>query len=1474
MKHTSTLWKILNHAKILVLILLSLSIKHTYSQQFERVYANSVQKSADEYLLLGAIKAGYVTNANLAADNSPATFATLNSTVVQVAFIEIGGEAVIRLRFTGADKPSINTPLTIKLGVGGNLLTALGGITVQAINGTGNSSGEGNEVGPKYFGTSLVNLLSGRNQIEFTITPTQAYDGVKIKLGDTGGLLSAGVAANLDVYHAYFLKPASNIVCESVVDSLYGSTGALAGGLNPVQSPSLAFDKNEDTFATLRTNLSALNSTFLTGVYSSLSKAGDSVKLILQSENTGLLDLSLLSAIRVQTFENNTLSQNFTLNSPLLNLKLLGGGSNKYLLTIPTTTPFNRIRLSIGDGVANVLAGLRAYEISRQAASPVITNPGLLNGSLTACEGAPVSFTISNPEADATYKWFDAPVNGSEITTGLSNNGTVFSPTGLAPGTYDFYVALYRNGCIDPASARSKVTLIITPGAQPSDITANGTSICLGETATLAAPTLANAAITSPVFTWYLDANRTTPITNGNTNGVTYTINQDGSLSIVGLTATRDYFVSVSGSDICENAPGNLKVVTVTVNITAQPTLNLSGVQNIGTGGSLTLEASSANAISYQWYKDGSPILGAVNNTFQITNAVASDEGDYTVIALGASGCSSLASAVVTINIRGFGSTKSVSGLTADGRIAAGSVLTYTITVTNTGNTDLNDITISDPIPAGTTFIDASIGGVISNGIVSWTTDVVAADSVSLSFRVKVDDDLTGISSIGNTATVTDPNDPNNPQMPTVPPISTEQSRSFTTSKSVSGLNADNRIGAGTTLTYTIRVNNTGNVDLTGITIEDPIPFGTTFSVGSADNNGVFANDTLKWTIDVPFGESDSVSFKVNVNNDLTGIPAIGNIATVTDPMDPTNPVPAIVDPIDTEQFNFDLSSSITTASGNSTVIPNEELTVSITITNTGNTQLSNVLITNPLPNNTTYLSTSNGGSYDNNNQIISFNINSIAVGQSATVTFKVAADADLVGVTSIANTATVVANGVNKNTSASILVDCPTLSVTNVTANGSTGGNICANSTNSVDIVATSTGITNPIYYLYENDVLISSSNSGVFSLTLSPSSTPYTYTVGVSGTGFCETLPAARKTITFTILPLPTPPGVTSANVSTCENTTTQLSVANPQNDYTYNWYLSATGGTIQGTGSTFTTPVIAANTSYFVEAVSATCSSATRTEVKISIISAPAAPTSVSLTNGPLCSGSNAVLSVNNPQQGIIYRWYSSLAGGTALGEGNIFTTENINDNTTFYVESVSAATSCVSNTRFPFEVTVLPVLTAPVLSLESKTINSITFKWTTVQDAANYELSTDGGVTWFTTVASTSYTFLGLKPAESVSLSVRAIGATACQSSAASNTVTETSDNPLGNDVFIPNTFTPNNDGNNDFFLIYGNTINSVNMRIYNQWGQMIFQSLDPSRGWDGTYRGQNQPTAVYIYNVEVMFKDGTTAIKKGTITLIR
>jgi len=64
------------------------------------------------------------------------------------------------------------------------------------------------------------------------------------------------------------------------------------------------------------------------------------------------------------------------------------------------------------------------------------------------------------------------------------------------------------------------------------------------------------------------------------------------------------------------------------------------------------------------------------------------------------------------------------------------------------------------------------------------------------------------------------------------------------------------------------------------------------------------------------------------------------------------------------------------------------------------------------------------------------------------------------------------------------------------------------------------------------------------------------------------------------------------------------------------------------------------------------------------------------------------------------------------------------------------------------------------------------------------------------------------------------------------------------------------------------------ITNMTWRIYNRWGQVVFQSDNPYDGWDGTYRGVVQPMDVYAYTLEAEFSDGTHATKKGDITLIR
>lgn len=96
------------------------------------------------------------------------------------------------------------------------------------------------------------------------------------------------------------------------------------------------------------------------------------------------------------------------------------------------------------------------------------------------------------------------------------------------------------------------------------------------------------------------------------------------------------------------------------------------------------------------------------------------------------------------------------------------------------------------------------------------------------------------------------------------------------------------------------------------------------------------------------------------------------------------------------------------------------------------------------------------------------------------------------------------------------------------------------------------------------------------------------------------------------------------------------------------------------------------------------------------------------------------------------------------------------------------------------------------------------------------------------------------------------------------------------------VFVPNMFSPNADGSNDEFLVYGNGIESIHFKIYNRWGDLIFESMDVNEiqttGWDGMSNGQEQPAGTYVWTLEGMDIYGNTISfngnNKGTVLLRR
>jgi gliding motility-associated-like protein len=89
------------------------------------------------------------------------------------------------------------------------------------------------------------------------------------------------------------------------------------------------------------------------------------------------------------------------------------------------------------------------------------------------------------------------------------------------------------------------------------------------------------------------------------------------------------------------------------------------------------------------------------------------------------------------------------------------------------------------------------------------------------------------------------------------------------------------------------------------------------------------------------------------------------------------------------------------------------------------------------------------------------------------------------------------------------------------------------------------------------------------------------------------------------------------------------------------------------------------------------------------------------------------------------------------------------------------------------------------------------------------------------------------------------------------------------------VYIPNAFTPNNDGKNDRFrvLIYGET-EAFLLRIYDRWGELIFSTNDPVKSWDGNIKGIAAPSGVYVWQTSYRLKGSTNVYKKGSVALIR
>lgn len=86
--------------------------------------------------------------------------------------------------------------------------------------------------------------------------------------------------------------------------------------------------------------------------------------------------------------------------------------------------------------------------------------------------------------------------------------------------------------------------------------------------------------------------------------------------------------------------------------------------------------------------------------------------------------------------------------------------------------------------------------------------------------------------------------------------------------------------------------------------------------------------------------------------------------------------------------------------------------------------------------------------------------------------------------------------------------------------------------------------------------------------------------------------------------------------------------------------------------------------------------------------------------------------------------------------------------------------------------------------------------------------------------------------------------------------------------------VPSTFSPNGDGLNDFFCVLGNCVQSMELSIYNRWGEQVFKSESQTDCWDGTHRDKPVNSGVFVYKLRVIDTEGEEHISSGNVTLVR
>ncbi len=573
-------------------------------------------------------------------------------------------------------------------------------------------------------------------------------------------------------------------------------------------------------------------------------------------------------------------------------------------------------------------------------------------------------------------------------TAGSTVNGTiVFS--NLATATATAQGVTYTATIGTPGSCPAGVTLAVPPPPGASYTYDNATcAVTFTGMPTILAPgdtinvgfsyTAPSSAATIPVNASIGTTTPETQTTNNSANGQT-TINlPTATLAIVktavetsvapGTNASYTIVVTNNGPDAAANVvvddttPAGLTFVSNTGDCTTAFPCNLGTLANGATRTITTTFSVPAN------YAGVSPITN-VASVASPTDPSGPHTDDATTPVV--------ANAALTILKTAL-----------DTSVAPGTNATYTIVVTNNGPSDAANVTVTDPAPAGLTFVSNT--GACTAAFPCNLGTIPAGQNRTITTTFSVPANYAGASPITNVATVSSPSDPSGPHDDdaTTPVVANAALAIVKTALETS-------VTAGNTASYTIVVTNNGPSDAANVTVSDPTPAGLTF----VSNTGACATAFPCNLGTIPSGQNRTITTTFSVPSNYAGASPITNVATVGSPSDPSGPhQDDATTPVVTNAALAIVKTALETS-----VTPGNNATYTIVVTNNGPSDAANVVVTDPTPAGLTFVS--NAGACAT---AFPCNLGTIPNGESRTITTTFSVPSNYTGASPIVNLATV----------------------------------------------------------------------------------------------------------------------------------------------------------------------------------------------------------------------------------------------------------------------------------------------------------------------------------------------------------------------------------------------------------------------------------------------------------------------------------